>query len=110
MKQRREFPPSVRVAAFERCGGKCDHCTAKIIGGQAHYDHRVPDALGGEPALENCQVLCRTCHGLKTAKEDIPRIAKSKRVKARHINAREKRSSFRKPPPGYSYWTRRIEG
>lgn len=106
---RREFPSKVRVAAFERAGGHCEQCTVKIVGGQARYDHRVPDAIGGEPTLDNCQCLCRTCHDLKTHKTDVPTIAKSKRTHAKHINARDKRGGFRKPPPGYNAWTRRIE-
>lgn len=105
---RREFPAKVRAAAFDRSGGQCEQCTAPIRYG-AQYDHIVPDALGGEPTLENCRVLCKTCHGIKTASEDVPRIAKAARVRGNHINARTKRGGFRKPPPGYNAWTRRIE-
>ena len=93
---RREFPVKVKVAAYERAGGCCEHCTAPIRGG-AHYDHRIPDALGGEPVLSNVQVLCRTCHGLKTSQQDVPTIAKSKRTHAKHISAREKRGWRRSP-------------
>ncbi len=106
---RREFPAKIKAAAFERCGGHCEQCTAPIRYG-AQYDHRVPDALGGEPTLTNCRVLCKTCHGLKTTQEDVPRIAKVKRVRGKHINANDKRGGFRKPPDGYNAWTRRIEG
>ncbi len=102
---RREFPAKVKVAAFERAGGRCEDCTAIIRHG-AHYDHRVPDALNGQPTLENCRLLCRTCHALKTNTEDIPKIAKSKRTRAKHVNAREKRPTFRKVPPGYDPWRR----
>lgn len=91
---RREFPAKVKVAAFERAKGRCEKCTAVIRHG-AEYDHRIADGIGGEPTLENCQVLCKTCHGLKTATEDIPKVAKSKRVRAKHINARDKRGGFK---------------
>jgi hypothetical protein len=40
-------------------------------------------------------VLCKTCHGAKTAKQDVPAIAKSKRVRNKHINATDKRRGFR---------------
>jgi hypothetical protein len=91
---RREFSKSVRVAAWERSNGQCEACTRKLFPGDIHYDHRIPDALGGEPTLENCDVLCRSCHGLKTTKADVPTIAKAKRIYAKHIGADKGRSKF----------------
>lgn len=88
---RREFPSKVKVAAALRAGGRCEKCTARTGPGNIEYDHRIPDGIGGEPTLENCEVLCRACHGAKTAGEDIPRIAKTKRQRAGHINAKVKR-------------------
>lgn len=85
---RREFSTKVRMAAWDRCGGRCEECTAKLFPGKFQYDHIVPDALGGEPTLENCKVLCSNCHGAKTARRDVPMVAKSNRVKARHIGAK----------------------
>lgn len=99
---RREFPTKVKVSAFDRSGGKCEHCGIAIRPGNGpNYDHRVMDAIGGEPTLENCQVLCRACHGLKTNTEDIPKAAKSKRVRACHINAEKPRGWWQ--PPGYKH-------
>lgn len=94
---RREFPSSVRVVAFTRAGGRCEMCTSRLSPGNVHYDHRIADGLGGEPVLENCSVLCRSCHGAKTfvgdglQAGDVTRIAKAKRVAAKNIGAREKR-------------------
>ena len=108
---RREFPAKVRVAAFERAGGRCERCCVVVRAGNGpEYHHRVAAAVGGEPTLDNCEVLCRNCHGAQTATGDIPAIAKTKRIRNRHINAADKRGKFRKPPPGYNAWTRRIEG
>lgn len=91
-RKRTEFAAKVRVAAFERAGGCCEECSVSIRPGNGpEYDHRIPDALGGEATLENCAVLCRNCHGAKTAKQDVPRIAKAKRVHAKHIGAKPKR-------------------
>jgi 5-methylcytosine-specific restriction protein A len=56
---RREFPPKVRLAAFQRANGHCEDCRARLAPGRFAYDHIVPDALGGEPTLDNCMVLCR---------------------------------------------------
>lgn len=90
---RKEFPAKVKIAAFERAKGRCENCGVLIRYG-AHYDHRIPDAIGGAPTLDNCQVLCRNCHGAKTAKEDVPTIAKAKRVRNKHINATDKRRGY----------------
>ena len=82
---RREFSRAVMAAAAERAKGHCEQCTRKLLSGDFHFDHVIPDALGGEPTLENCAVLCRSCHAAKTTKGDVPRIAKMKRQRAAHI-------------------------
>lgn len=96
---RQEFSAKVKVAAYQRSGGRCEACTAPLRPGHVHYDHVVPDALGGSPTIENCAVLCTSCHGAKTARQDVPQIAKMKRQKQAHIGAR-KPSRFPKKPPG----------
>jgi 5-methylcytosine-specific restriction endonuclease McrA len=83
---RREFHPKIKLAAWDRCGGKCETCLTRIIG-RPEYDHVLPDWLGGDPTLENCRVLCAKCHRLKTSTEDVPRIAQTKRIKRKAINA-----------------------
>lgn len=91
---RREFSAKVKLQAWQRSGGVCECCGAKLFPGNVHYDHELPDALGGEPALENCRVLCRACHGMKTSKQDVPAIAKSNRNRRKHAGIK-KASSFR---------------
>lgn len=105
---RREFSPKIMVEAFKRAGGKCQRCTARLSVGKFAYDHVIPDALGGEPTLENCEVLCTSCHGVKTNRTDIPTIAKVKRVKINHIGARHSSS----PMPGSkaSRWRKPMRG
>ena len=88
---RREFPARVKIAAFERCGGRCEECTAKLGPGNVEYDHAIPDGLTGSPTLDNCRVLCRSCHREKTAK-DIGAISKAKRRQRQHIGIRKPRS------------------
>ena len=106
---RREFPAKVKVAAYERSRGRCECCTALLAVGKFHYDHRVPDALGGVPVLSNCEVLCLACHGAKTAGGDVPRIAKAKREQIAHIGAKAR---TRSPLPGSrdSKWKRKLDG
>lgn len=85
---RREFSAYTKAQAALRANGRCEECTARLGDGGFHYDHIIPDAIGGEPTLENCQVLCLTCHRAKTTKRDIPRAAKTKRQHRGHVNAR----------------------
>lgn len=84
---RREFSKSVKIQAFARAKGICENeaCGAVLLPHKMAYDHLIPDALGGEPRLDNCQVLCLPCHGEKTAKHDVPTIAKAKRIHVRNV-------------------------
>lgn len=93
---RQEFTAKVKVAAFERAAGRCEACTAPLRVGKTHYDHVIPDAMGGSPTIENCAVLCASCHGAKTAGQDVPSIARAKRRQAKHIGAKGP-SKWRKP-------------
>lgn len=114
---RREFSAKVKVAAFARCGGLCEKCSARLSPGKIDYDHIIPDALGGEPTLDNCAVLCRSCHrgaGSKTS-ADVKIIAKAKRVAAKHTGAKaaprrkipgSKGSGVRKRMDGTVEWER----
>lgn len=90
---RREFPAKVKSDAFVRAGGRCEipWCNAKLAPGKFTYDHRIPDWMGGEPTLENCQVICRECDKEKTRK-DAGNIAKSKRIIRRERNIRKQRT------------------
>ena len=85
MSKRREFPKKVKETAWDRANGHCETCGFKLIIGKYHFDHVLPDAFGGEPTLENCAVLCVACHKEKTSKTDVPAIAKSNRLRARHF-------------------------
>ncbi len=100
---RREFSARVRVQAFERAGGVCEQCTARLYPGKFHFDHRIPDALLGEPILANCVVLCLACHGEKTTKEDVPRIAKAVRQRQKHLGARPPKRPW--PKRSFNAWS-----
>jgi 5-methylcytosine-specific restriction endonuclease McrA len=88
MTRRREFSNRTRLQAWERSGGKCEECGIKLqVGDRREYDHQIPCGLGGDNSLDNCVVLCGPCHSSKTTREDVPRIAKAKRVAAKHSGA-----------------------
>lgn len=76
---RTEFSSKVKADAALRANGHCEECGRRLLTGDFHYDHEIPDALGGEATVQNCRVLCRSCHATKTATADIPRIAKANR-------------------------------
>lgn len=109
MSARREFSKAVRLAAWDRCAGRCEGCGAKLFPGHFQFDHVIADGLGGEPTVENCRVLCSACHGEKTARVDVPAIAKAKRRQAAHIGAC---TPGRRPMPGgrASKWKRTMDG
>lgn len=92
-RKRREFPQSVRKAAFIRCCQRapegveniagvpqCETCGKEIRAGGVIYEHDDPDGLGGEPTAANCKVHCTTCADIKTHTEDNPRMRKADAV------------------------------
>ena len=93
---RKEFPAKVKLAAWMRCNGCCeaDGCGAKLSVGKFTYDHRVPDQLGGEPTLDNCQVICWACDKPKTAR-DVGDIARAKRRQMKHLGIKKPRTMTR---------------
>jgi 5-methylcytosine-specific restriction endonuclease McrA len=81
-----------RINLFIQRHGKCAHCETKIMPGKRwDVDHIIPIALGGSNKETNLQILCWSCHITKTAYEDIPRIAKTKRQMIAHAGAKRSR-------------------
>jgi len=88
---RREFPSAVKRDAYKRSGGICEchrvrhlptyrtGCKRPLSPGNTFYEHIDQDALGGGNDLSNCDVLTKTCWTLKTARIDLPAIAKNNR-------------------------------
>ena len=100
---------ATRLDTFLNSQGKCCSCKFKIDPGQSwDLDHIIPRALGGSDDPSNMQVLCRACHRNKTRHHDVPRIAKSKRQKARHLGARRSRAII--PGSRQSPWKRKMDG
>jgi hypothetical protein len=72
-------------------------CNRVLRTGDINYDHISADAISRDNSLENCAVLCRACHGIKTREHDIPAIAQDRRVADL---ARGIKDSWRKRLPG----------
>lgn len=90
-RNRSEFGKPVKRDALRRAGDQCEgilangkRCCATLTTGKFHFDHIIPDALGGKPTLDNCAVLCEPCHNDKTRKRDVPAIAEAVRRSDRH--------------------------
>lgn len=80
---RTEFSARTKKAAWDRAKGICECGCDQPFGNhpksRPHYDHDMPDALGGDTSLENCKVLRVDCHRAKTANRDTRPITKALR-------------------------------
>ncbi len=104
---RREFSKRTKDLAADRADGKCEGCGRPLLHrGDYHFDHTNPDGLTGEPTLENCQLLYKSCHKTKT-KKDVQAIAKAKRNrrKARGIKDKSRFACSRD-----SRWKKKLNG
>jgi 5-methylcytosine-specific restriction protein A len=82
-----------RVALFVRHRGICHICNLPILPGQRwQVSHPIPLGLGGEDIESNrAPAHKRPCHEWQTRITDLPAIAKSRRIYAKHIGAHETR-------------------
>jgi hypothetical protein len=62
--RRETMPREVKLAVFERDGGRCVECGS---GFEIQYDHIIPFAMGGASTVENLQILCADCNRRKGA-------------------------------------------
>jgi 5-methylcytosine-specific restriction protein A len=108
MTARRSLSPMQRLKVFEAAYGRCHLCEQRIqVGDKWDVEHVRPLALLGDDDQSNMRPAHKDCHKTKT-KADAASWSKAKRIKAKLLGIK-KPSTFRKPPPGYNPWTRRIE-
>jgi 5-methylcytosine-specific restriction endonuclease McrA len=62
VQRRQPIPREVRLAVYERDGGRCVLCEATF---DLQYDHVLPVARGGASTVENVQLLCAPCNRAK---------------------------------------------
>lgn len=105
---RREFSKPVKVAIVKRAtrNGEvfCETCGV-ACSGRFDIDHTIPDALQVDKrcalTADDGKLLCagspESCHGRKTALEDVPAIAKAKRNEAKHLGIGGKQTALAGP-------------
>ena len=106
---RRRISTKERIAIFERENGTCHFCNMKVSAGEEwDVSHEIPLEMGGEDGGANLRVAHRSCHRRHTSTVDIPRIAKTRRMKATHLGV--KRSKQPLPGGKWSKWKKKLDG
>lgn len=104
---RLEFPTAVKRDADKRANGICKchripgwkGCGQPLGRGNRFYEHIIQCGAGGDNSLENSAMLTHTCWKKKTATQDLPIVAKVKRVRDRDRGIRT--GSSRNPVLGF---------
>lgn len=94
--RRQRLPTTQRLQLLEREKSRCHLCKGEIQPGQAwDVSHEIPLAQGGADDDENRRAAHRKCHRSHTATVDLPAIAKTKRIRAKHRGAHVTRHPMR---------------
>jgi len=105
---RRRMTSLRRARIFDSHGGTCHLCGVKIGVGEAwEAEHIIALEISGDDSDDNLAPAHVACHRAKTA-EDAGRIAKARRVYAKHIGAHRAKQTL--PGSRASKWKRRVDG
>jgi 5-methylcytosine-specific restriction endonuclease McrA len=102
-------PPRVRLRVFDRFGGICCECGAKIAAGRRWVcDHRQALVNGGANRESNLGPIHEACDKTKTA-ADVAEKSKNARVRSKHLGLRKRKGP---PMPGSrnSRYKRKVGG
>jgi HNH endonuclease len=61
-RKREHIPREIKLAVWERDGGRCTQCDSAF---DPQYDHVIPFSMGGSSTVENLQLLCARCNQSK---------------------------------------------
>jgi hypothetical protein len=112
MAKRKHVSTRERMRLFMLHKGVCHFCKMPIDGTREAWDisHEIPLELGGaDDDLNRKPAHREKCHRPHTAAVDAPAIAKSRRIRAKHIGAK---GPSRHPIPGSkgTRWKKKISG
>ena len=62
--RREQIPREVKLAVWQRDGGRCVDCGGDF---DLQYDHVIPLSMGGATSAKNLQLLCGDCNRAKGA-------------------------------------------
>jgi len=62
-----EFEKQSIASSFDY---KCANCHTDLVDREFDIDHKTPISKGGKNSVENLQPLCKSCHKIKTAKDN----------------------------------------
>lgn len=117
---RREFSKRQKAEIVHRAMNErgqicCENCGLVLGRKPYEIDHTIPEGLliyRRDPlTIEEGKLLGEECchrGGQRKTAKDVGDIARAVRREAKHLGIK-KPGGFRKPPPGYNAWTRRIE-
>ncbi|MBN2759496.1 MAG: HNH endonuclease [Rhodobacteraceae bacterium] len=92
----RRMSPTRRARIFEAHNGICHICGQQIDGTKERWDadHVIALEISGDDTDANLAPAHEKCHRAKTSTEDVPRIAKAKRVQRKHQGAHRPRQKI----------------
>lgn len=104
---RQEFTKATKRLALRRSDFRCEAegvlyglpPDTRCNGGLSHgfdFDHILAASNGGDNSIQNCAVVCKTCHAFKTRKNDTPRAAKTVRISDKHLGIEGPRHKWAK--------------
>lgn len=71
-----------KTTLFGEQGGKCTICERLMDMEFLEIDHIHPTSKGGNNGIENLQLLCRTCNGIKSNKTMAEALSKAKNLRS----------------------------
>ncbi|MGH9676043.1 MAG: YqaJ viral recombinase family protein, partial [Candidatus Acidiferrum sp.] len=79
---RQEFPRVIKVAVIKRatCDNGVTYCEpGKLPARKWQIDHVIADAIGGKLVIENAELICEICYGIKPTGHNASREDKTAR-------------------------------
>ncbi len=80
----------VKITLLQEQQNKCAHCQVVLLPFIYEVDHKVALSLHGSSHIGNLQILCPTCHCIKT-KKDVAEYWRREAAKSHHFKTRKRK-------------------